>query len=113
MTEHAKKTMDRREGKRHASSSARGVDVRPKTKNLGPMGTPEGGGGAEAAISTAAGSIACQLHGMVTSMEKFQTSHIEVRRAEEAARDLEVKSGVSKSNGKYYIKKYIKSLTIP
>ena len=55
------------------------------------------GGGAEAAISTAAGSIAGQLHGMVASMDKFQTAHMEVRRAEVAARELEVKSGVSKS----------------
>ena len=72
-------------------------DVRPRTKNLGPMGTPEGGGGAEAVISTAAGSIAGQLHGMVASMDKFQTAHMEVRRAEVAARELEVKSGLSKS----------------
>jgi len=97
LTEHVEKTMGRREGKRRTSSSARGFNVRPKTKNLGPMGTPEGGGGAEAAISTAAGSIAGQLHGMVTSMDKFQTSHMEVRCAEVAARELEVKSGVSNS----------------
>jgi hypothetical protein len=97
MTEVAEQTIDRREGKRRAGSSARGLDVRHRTKNLGPMGTPEGGGGAEAAISTAAGSIAGQLHGMVASMDKFQTAHMEVRRAEVAARELEVKSGVSKS----------------
>ena len=53
LTEFAEKTMDRREGKRRASSSAHGFDVRQRTQNLGPMGTPEGGGGAETAISTA------------------------------------------------------------
>ena len=57
LTEVAEQTNDRRQGKRRAGSSARGFDVRHRTKNLGPMGTPEGGGGAEAAISTAAGSI--------------------------------------------------------
>ena len=30
-------------------------------------------------------------------MDKFQTAHMEVRRAEVEARELEVKSGVSKS----------------
>ena len=80
LTEVAEHTMGRREGKRRAGSSARGFDVRNRTRKLGPMGTPEGGGGAEAAISTAAGSIAGQLHGMVASMDKFQTAHMEVRR---------------------------------
>ena len=53
LTEVAEQTNDRRQGKRRAGSSARGFDVRHRTNNLG----PEGGGGAEAAISTAAGSI--------------------------------------------------------
>jgi len=65
LTEVAEKTNDRREGKRRAGSSAHGFDVRHRTKNLGPMGTPEGGGGAEATISTVAGSMLLRFRNIV------------------------------------------------